>query len=190
MGASCLSCVRRLEIVCILCDFPRVFHGSLPSCTLLGRIKRTHNNRSTLGSQGRPNRPKSRPVSACVAGLGPRWGNGPVPARSGAIWAPQGPVWQKEKKPPPLPVGGKFGGVILNQVKGCGSVNRPHPDHLARQSRSFRAFCPLPPQKKPGSVGRPWGYDRGQKHKISRRQAIFPGVTAGVNERMKKKYGR
>ena len=38
----------------------------------------------------------------------------------------------------------------------------------------------------PGSVGRHWGYDRGQKHEISRWQAIFAGVTAGVNERMKK----
>ena len=31
----------------------------------------------------------------------------------------------------------------------------------------------------------PWSHDRGQKSKISRRQAIFAGVTAGVNERMK-----
>jgi metal-responsive CopG/Arc/MetJ family transcriptional regulator len=29
------------------------------------------------------------------------------------------------------------------------------------------------------------GHDRGQKHKISRWQAIFASVTAGVNERMK-----
>ena len=63
----------------------------------------------------------SPPVRACVAGLGPRWGKRPVPARSGAIWAPQGPVWQKEKKPPLLPVGGEVGGVILKQVKGPGS---------------------------------------------------------------------
>ncbi len=34
MGDSCLSCVRRPKIVYILCDFSRVFHGSLPSCTL------------------------------------------------------------------------------------------------------------------------------------------------------------
>ena len=29
----------------------------------------------------------SPPVRACVAGLGPRWGKRPVPARSGAIYA-------------------------------------------------------------------------------------------------------
>ena len=82
--------------------------------------------------------------------FGPQVGDGPVPARSGAIWAPQGPVWQKEKKPPPLPVGGEFGGVILKQVKGPGSLERPQPGHLARQSRSFRAFCPVPQQEKSG----------------------------------------
>ena len=181
---TCLSGVYRLEIVYILCDFPRVSHGSLPSCTLLGRIKRTHNNRSTLGSQGRPHRSKSRPVSACVAGLGPRWGNGPVPARSGAIWAPQGPVWQKEKKPPPLPVGGKFGGVILKQVKGPGSPTGV-PCRVTSPGRAGRSG--IFPRRQfphfPGSVWLPWGYDRGQKHKISRWQAILrvspPGSTKG-----------
>ena len=98
---TCLSGVYRLEIVYILCDFPRVSHGSLPSCTLLGRIKRTHNNRSTLGSQGRPHRSKSRPVSACVAGLGPRWGNGPVPARSGAGLGHTGPSLAERKENDP-----------------------------------------------------------------------------------------
>ena len=44
------------------------------------------------------------------------------------------------------------GGVKKEQVKGCGSVNRPHPDHLARQSRSLRAFSRFPVTLK--SVGR------------------------------------
>ena len=162
---TCLSGVHRLEIVYILCVSSRVFHGSLPSCTLLGRIKRTHNNRSTLGSQGRPHRPKSRPVSVCVAGLGPRWGNGPVPARSGAIWAPQGPVWQKEKKPPPLPVGGKFGGVILKQVKGPGSPE-------ASRAGSLRPAEPVVP-----------GFFPGVNFPVFRGQFGGLGVTTGVRKR-------
>lgn len=187
---TCLSGVHRLEIVYILCVSSRVFHGSLPSCTLLGRIKRTHNNRSTLGSQGRPHRPKSRPVSVCVAGLGPRWGNGPVPARSGAIWAPQGPVWQKEKKPPPLPVGGKFGGVILKQVKGCGSVNRPHPDHLARQSRSLWAFCPLPPPKQSGVGWEALGLRPGSETRNFPVASHFCGCHRRGQRKDEEKHGR
>ena len=96
---------------------------------------------------------KAPGFSACAglwAAFPPQVGERPVPARSGAIWGPQGPVWQKEKKPLPLPVWGEFGGVILKQVKGSGSLERPQPDHLARQSRSLRAFCPLPPPKKSG----------------------------------------
>ncbi len=75
--------------------------------------------------------------------------------------------------------------MILKQDKGSGSPERPQPDHLARQNRSLRAFCPLPPPKK--AVG--WealGSRPGLEQEISRWQAIFVGVTAGVNERMKK----
>lgn len=82
-GTSCLSGVHSLENVYILCDFPRVFHGSLPSCTLLGRIKRTHNNRSTLGSRGRPHRPETR---GCEA---PSFPDGTAPG----FFALCGPVW-------------------------------------------------------------------------------------------------
>ena len=83
---TCLSGVHRLEIVYILCVSSRVFHGSLPSCTLLGRIKRTHNNRSTLGSQGRPHRPETL---GCEA---PSFPDGKAPgffALCGPLW----PVW-------------------------------------------------------------------------------------------------
>lgn len=184
MGTSCLSGVHRLEIVYILCDFSRVFHGSLPSCTFwkgsegctttalpweAGKAAPAQNPPCAGRCVGqacglvweKPSGAKRRlfltekrwvspPVWACGQRFRPRWGKQPVPARSGAIWAPQGPVWQKEKKPTTTPVWGEFGGVIRKQVKGCGSVNRPHPDHLARQSRSFRAFCPVPQQEKSG----------------------------------------
>lgn len=96
---------------------------------------------------------KAPGFSACAglwAAFPPQVGERPVHARSGAIWGPQGPVWQKEKKPPSLPVRGEFGGVKKKQDKGSGSLERPQPDYLARQSRSFRAFCPLPPTKKSG----------------------------------------
>lgn len=74
----------------------------------------------------RPTKPPKPPCLAPrrprTAGFHPRWGKQPVPVRSGAIWAPQGPVWQKEKKPPTTPVGGEFGGVKKKQVKGPGSL--------------------------------------------------------------------
>ena len=68
-----------------LCVSSRVFHGSLPSCTLLGRIKRTHNSRSTWGSQERSHQPKIRPVRGLWAGVSTLGGERPVLARSGAI---------------------------------------------------------------------------------------------------------
>ena len=34
---------------------------------------------------------------------------------------------RRKRKRPILPVGGRFGGVKKEQVKGCGSVNRPTP---------------------------------------------------------------
>ncbi len=180
---TCLSCVRRLEIVYILCDSPRVSHGSLPSCTLWEGSKR----RTTAAPPGEARKGRTSPksalcgpvwrtslrlgpgetlgceapsfpdgkapgFSACAglwAAFPPQVGERPVLAHPGAIWAPQGPVWQKEKDPP-LPVWGEFGGVILKQDKGSGSPERPQPDHLPRQSRSLRAFCPLPPPKKSG----------------------------------------
>lgn len=152
MRTSCLSGVYRLEIIYILCDFPRVYHGSLPSCTLLGRIKRTRNNRSTLGSQGRPHRPETR---GCEA---PSFPDGTTPgffALCGPVWPISTPGGGTDPSPP---VPGRFGphraqfgrtkrnrllsrlgenlGVILKQDKGSGSLERPQPDHFARQSRS------------------------------------------------------
>ena len=137
MGTSCLFGVHRLEIVYILCDFSRVFHGSLPSCTLWGGAKRRtatappwearegHTGPKPSGAKHRlfltEKRRVSSPCAARCGRFGPQVGERPVLARSGAIWAPQGPVWQKEKKPPLLPVGGEVGGVILKQVKGPGS---------------------------------------------------------------------
>ena len=67
---------------------------------------------------------------------------------------------------------------------------RPVPGHFARRAGRSGIFPRRQFPHFPGSVWRPWGHDRGQKEKISRWQAIFPSVAAGVNERMKKKYGR
>lgn len=132
---TCLSGVYRLEIVYILCVSSRVFHGSLPSCTLWEGSK----ERTTTAPpwEAREGHTGPKPPGERLCGrFGPQVGDGPVPARSGAIWAPQGPVWQKEKKPPTTPVWGEFGGVILKQDKGSGSLERLQPGHLARQSRS------------------------------------------------------
>ena len=96
---------------------------------------------------------------------------------------------RRKRKRPILPVGGRFGGVKKEQVKGPGSPTGV-PCRVTSPGRAGRSG--IFPRRQfphfPGSVWRPWGHDRGQKHKISRRQAIFPGVAAGVNERMKKKW--
>ena len=78
-------------------------------------------------------------------------------------------------------------GVKKEQVKGPGSPTGV-PCRVTSPGRAGRCglFALFHHPNNPGSVGRHWGYDRGQKHEISRWQAIFAGVTAGVNERMKK----
>ena len=103
-----------------------------------------------LGKPGKATPPQNPPCAGLCGQFGPQVGERPVHARSGAIWGPQGPVWQKEKKPPSLPVRGEFGGVKKKQDKGSGSLERPQPDHFARQSRSLRAFYPVP---QPGKSG-------------------------------------
>ena len=73
------------------------------------------------------------------------------------------------------------------QVKGPGSPTGV-PCRVTSSGRAGRSG--IFPRRQfphfPGSVWRPWGHGRGQKTRISRWQAIFPGVTAGVSERMKK----
>ena len=73
------------------------------------------------------------------------------------------------------------------QVKGPGSpTGVPCQVTSPGRAERFGIFARRQFPRFPGSVWRPWGQDRGQKNKISRWQAIFAGVTAGVNERMKK----
>ena len=136
------SCVWKNQIAYILCVSRRVHWYALPPCTLWKALASDTNPVPPLaefcvpcvpsGTETEKPPPQSSshrttqapclaPRRPVLAGFHPRWGKRPVPARSGAIWAPQGPVWQKEKKPPLLPVGGEVGGVILKQVKGPGS---------------------------------------------------------------------
>ena len=73
--------------------------------------------------------------SACAglwAAFPPQVGERPVPARSGAIWAPQGPVWQKEKKPPTTPGLGRIWGCDSQAgerpgVAGASPAGSPRP---------------------------------------------------------------
>ena len=158
---TCLSCVRVLEIVYILCDSPRVSHGSLPSCTLWEGSKR----RTTAAPPGEARKGRTSPksalcgpvwrtslrlgpgetlgceapsfpdgkapgFSACAglwAAFPPQVGERPVLAHPGAIWAPQGPVWQKEKKPPTTPGLGKIWGCDSQAGERDGAVRRPLP---------------------------------------------------------------
>ena len=179
-GTSCLSGVHSLKNVYILCDFPRVFHGSLPSCTLwegsIGRAttappweaREGHTGPTPSGAKSlflTEKRRVSPPVRACGRRFHPRWGNGPVPARSGAIWAPQGPVWQKGKKPPTTPG--------LGRIWGCDSQAGERPGVAgASPAGSPRPAEPVVPGFLPGSTTR----------KIRGRLGGL-GVTTGVRNR-------
>ena len=90
MGTSCLSGVHSLEIVYILCDFSRVFHSSLPSCTLwegsIGRATTAPPWEAREGHTG-PNHSGAKPLSfpdekapGFSALCGPVW----------PVWAPGG----------------------------------------------------------------------------------------------------
>lgn len=111
----------------------------------------------------------SPPVRACGRRFHPRWGKQPVPVRSGAIWAPQGPVWQKEKKPPTTPVGGEFGGVKKKQVKGPGSLEASRAGSLRPAEPVVEGF--FPGVNFPFFRGRFWGL--GVTDGV--RKAKFPG---------------
>ena len=63
---TCSSGVHSLENVYILCDFPRVSHGSLPSCTLWEGSK----GRTTAAPPGEARESRTSPKSALC---GPVW---------------------------------------------------------------------------------------------------------------------
>ena len=106
-----------------------------------------------------------RPVRACVGSLNPSWGNDPPPPGQGAVWAPQGRVWQKEKKTAQpgkqlpaqtantsafgFPLGERFPqkpaverGVKKEQVKGPGSPEASRAGSLRPAEPSVPGFFP------------------------------------------------
>ena len=95
-----------------------------------------------LGKPGKVTPAKNPPCAGLCGRFGPQVGERPVHARSGAIWGPQGPVWQKEKKPPSLPVRGEFGGVKKKQVKGPGSPQASRAGSLRPAEPSVTGFLP------------------------------------------------
>ena len=88
MGASCLSCVHGLKIVCILCDFPRVFHGSLPSCTLWEGSK----GRTATAPPGEARKGHTSQKSALCGPVWPVWAPGGGTTRSRPFRGDLGPT--------------------------------------------------------------------------------------------------
>ncbi len=85
-----------------------------------------------LGKPGKVTPAKNPPCAARCGRFGPQVGERPVPARSGAIWAPQGPVWQKAKKPPTTPGLGRIWGCEKRAgerlgVAGASPAGSPRP---------------------------------------------------------------
>ena len=77
------------------------------------------------------------PVGPVQPVSGPRWGNGPVPARSGAVWAPQGPslaeVTGEAEKP--------FFVFCFSQA-GNKTHRSLKPTHSSLLGRASKSACP------------------------------------------------
>ena len=170
--------------ICILWDtggkasytFPSCVHVDFPAsdanpvhfplvefcvpCVPPGTEGTTHSQPPRKTTQG----PLFAPRRPVLAGFHPRWETDPPPHGQRAVWATQGPVWQKRKKtaqpgkqPPAqmentpafdLPPDERFPQKISSGErceKRAGerpgvAHRRPVPGHFARQSRSFRDF--------------------------------------------------
>ena len=115
------------------------------------------------------------PVRACEAVFSPGWGNDPFQAHKSQTRPRRARV---EK----VPDKGSGRGVKKEQVKGCGSVNRPHPNHSARQSRSLRAFSGFCPPQKVWVGKTPHGSSCGsESEKIPEFREKSVGQTVGLN---------
>ena len=83
---------------------------------------------------------KAPGFSALRGPVWPVWATGGGTTRPRPFRGDLGPhraqFGRKKRNRPPPRVWGEFGGVILKQDKGSGSLERPQPDHFARQSRS------------------------------------------------------
>ena len=120
--------------------FNTAFSNTLRPCGLT--FPRTTRNRKSAVPQNR-SRSLFAPRRPVLAGFYPRWGNDPPPPGQGLVWAPQGPVWQKEKKTAHPSGWGKIWGCEKRAGERPGVAHRrPVPGHFARQSRSFRDFFP------------------------------------------------
>lgn len=99
------------------------------------------------GKPGKATPAQNPPCAGLCGRFGLQVGERPVPARSGAIWAPQGPVWQKGKKPPTTPG--------LGRIWGCDSQAGERPGVAgASPAGSPRPAEPVVPGFLPGPTTR------------------------------------
>ena len=113
-------------------------------------------------------------VRACEAVFSPGWGNDPFQAHKSQIWPHKGKV---EK----VPDKGSGRGVKKEQVKGCGSVNRPTPgSQRPAEPVASGFFGVFQSPKKCGSVKGSLGQAVGQKSKNSRSSGKNPWVNLWV----------
>ena len=114
------------------------------------------------------------PVRACVRAFSPGWGNDPQQAPKAEF----GPTKARLKKSPDKSTGR---GVKKEQVKGCGSVNRPTPgSQRPAEPVASGFFGVFQSPKKCGSVKGSLGQAVGQKSKNSRSSGKNPWVNLWV----------
>lgn len=131
MGTSCLSGVHSLEIVYILCDLSRVFHGSLPSCTLWKGSK----GRTTTAPPWEAREGRTGPKAALCGPVWPVWAPGggttrPRPFRGDL--GPTGPSLAERKETASSPGWGRIWGCDSQAgerlgVAGASPAGSPRP---------------------------------------------------------------
>jgi hypothetical protein len=134
---SSISCVISQECsmaLCLLAPF--------------GEVQKDAQQPLHLGKPGKVTPTQNPPCAGLCGRFGPQVGERPVPACSGAIWAPQGPVWQKEKKPPTTPGLGKIWGCDSQAGERDGAVRRPLPGSPRPAEPVVPGFLPGPTARK------------------------------------------
>ena len=153
------SCVWKNQIAYILCVSRRVHWYALPPCTLWKALASDTNPVPPLaefcvpcvpsgtGPHSQPSHktaqgPRFAPRKPRVAGFCPRWGKRPLRPVRGRFGPHRGEFGRKKRKPPTLPVGGRFGGVKKEQVKGPGSPEASRAGSLRPAEPSVTGFFP------------------------------------------------
>ena len=119
--------------------FNTAFSNTLRPCGLT--FPRTTRNRKSAVPQNR-SRSLFAPRRPVLAGFYPRWGTTRLRPVRGWFGPHRAQFGRRKRKRPILPVGGRFGGVKKEQVKGPGSPEASRAGSLRPAEPSVTGFLP------------------------------------------------